>query len=433
MFANPALLALLKITLTFGIMLFAISRDWHLWFAILLGGVILGLLFGMPPAQIANVAGKSLILPETLALFGVVFFIMLLSAIQGKTGQGRRLVAGLTPYMKSPRLRLAFFPALVGLLSVPGGAIFSCPMVRDVAEGYAIPKRDQTLINYWFRHIWEAVWPLYPGYIMTCVLADIPPSVLWRYTFPVVFFSCFIGWALFLRIPIERLPELDLPETEKRPLPIVLLDALPIVVGIGLAPVFSALFSVLEIAVPGGTAFCAAFAMAAMTAMIQDKVSPAELPGLMLTSHVGKMLGLILMIFVFKEILVEAKVVDALAAIFAGKSAVLMLALTLPALMGALTGIMLGYVGSAFPLVLAVISQAGMWDERLCWIILAMASGHFGQMISPMHSCYLVTLEFFRERLDSTWKPIFFGSVIQLACTGSYVAALYLFLRPLLP
>ena len=433
MFDSQAAFALLKIVLTFGIMLFAISRHWHLWLAILLGGVIIGLLFGMAPLRIAVVAGTSLVQPEAMALFGVVFFIMLLSAIQGKTGQGRRLVAGLTPYMKSPRLRLAFFPALVGLLSVPGGAIFSCPMVRDVAEGYSIPKRDQALINYWFRHIWESVWPLYPGYIMTCVLADIPPSILWRYTFPTVFFSCFIGWALFLRIPIEQLPQLALQETEKRPLHIVLLDALPLIVGIGTAPLFGLLLSALGFDAPGGTAFCLAFALAAVTAMIQDKVPPSAIPGLMLTPHVGKMLGLILMIFVFKEILTEAKVVEALAAIFSGKSAVLLLTLTLPALMGALTGLMLGFVGSAFPIVLAVISQAGMWDERLCWVIVAIASGHFGQMVSPMHSCYLVTLEFFREHFHSTWKPVFFGSVIQIACTGLYAAALYFLISPLLP
>lgn len=433
MFDTSAMFALLKIALAFGIMLFAINRNCSLWLVILLGGVIIGLLFGMGPLRIAETAGRSLVLPEAMALFGVVFFIMLLSSIQSKTGQGRRLVAGLTPYMKSPRLRLAFFPALVGLLSVPGGAIFSCPMVRDVAEGYNIPKRDQVLINYWFRHIWEAVWPLYPGYIMTCVLADIPPSMLWRYTFPSVFFSCFIGWALFLRIPIERLPELAVPETEKRPLHSVLLDALPLVVGIGCAPVFSALFSAFGIDAPGGTAFCFAFALAAVTAMIQDRISPSEIPRLMLTPHVGKMLGLILMVFVFKAILTEARVVEALSVIFSGKSAVLLLALTLPALMGALTGVMLGFVGSAFPLVLAVISQAGMWDERLCWIILCIASGHFGQMVSPMHSCYLVTLEFFHEHLGGTWRPVFFGSVMQICCTGLYAAALYYLVRPLLP
>ncbi len=178
MFENPAIPALLKIVLTFAVMLFAINRRWHLWFAILLGGVILGMLFDLPLSRMAAVGLESLAQPSAVSLFGVVFFIMLLSAIQEKTGQGRRLVAGLTPYMKSPRLRLAFFPALIGLMGVPGGAIFSCPMVKDVAHGYDISNRKLVLVNYWFRHIWELAWPLYPGYLMACALTDIPVSAL---------------------------------------------------------------------------------------------------------------------------------------------------------------------------------------------------------------------------------------------------------------
>ncbi len=432
MFDNPAFPALCKIFLTFAVMLFFINRRWPLWCAILLGGILLGLLFGLAPARIASVGLNSLAQPSAFALFGVVFCIMLLSAVQGKTGQGRRLVAGLTPYMKSPRLRLAFFPALVGLLSVPGGAIFSCPMVRDVAEGYAISKRRQVFINYWFRHIWESAWPLYPGYIMTCVLADIPPSLLWRYTFPIVILSCFVGWLFFLRLPVERLPETAAPVAEKRPLPRVLLDALPLVVGIGLAPVFSAAFTALGIEAPGGSPFVASFFCAAATAMLQDRVPVSSLPSLMLKPHVGKMLGLVLMVFVFKDIVTDAGVVDALAGL-AGKGALLVLVLALPMLTGMLTGIMLGFVGAAFPLLLALIDQSGLYGERLCWVILALTAGHFGQMISPMHSCYLVTLEFFKERLTGTWTPVFLAASTHLALCCAYVAALYFCLRPLLP
>ena len=430
---TTAIAAFCKIALTFAVMLFAINRNWHLWLAILLGGVLLALLFGLPPGKIAATAFYSLTQPSAFSLFGVVFCIMLLSSVQGKTGQGRRLVAGLTPYMKSPRLRLAFFPALVGLLAVPGGALFSCPMVRDVAEGYDISRRRLVMINYWFRHIWEISWPLYPGYILTCVLADIAPSVLWRYTFPSVIISCLVGWLFFLRVPVEHLPNLTEEETEKRPLFLVLLDALPLAVGIGLAFVFSLLFSVAGIDAPPGAAFVPSFFLAAMTAVIQDKVPLSSLPSLMCTPHVGKMLGLILMIFVFKELVIEARVSDAIASVFAGKSAIFALVLALPAIMGALTGIMLGFVGAAFPLVLAVLNQAGLYDERLSWIVLALIAGNFGQLISPMHGCYLVTLEFFKVRLSETWTPVFLASAVQLVLVVAYAAGLYTLARPLLP
>ena len=432
MFDNPAIPALLKIALTFAVMLFVINRQWHLWFAILLGGLILGLSFGLSPARITAVGIGGLAQPSAASLFGVVFFIMMLSSIQGKTGQGRRLVAGLAPYMKSPRLRLAFFPALIGLMGVPGGAIFSCPMVRDVADGYDIANRKLVLVNYWFRHIWELAWPLYPGYLLACMLADIPPSLLWQYTWPLVLLNCLVGWLFFLRTPIERLPTLDCPETEKRPLRIVLLDALPIVVGIGLAPVVGYLFEILGIDAPSGSVFVITFFLAAMTSLYQDKVPLSELPSLMLKPHVGKMLGLILMVFVFKDIVIEAKVVEALAAL-TSKGTLVVLAMVLPAIMGALTGLMLGFVGSALPLILALITQAGLYEERLCWVILCLAAGNFGQMITPMHSCYLLTLEFFKEHLADTWTPIFLASTTHLTLCCMYLAALYFLVSPILP
>ncbi|SBW09681.1 conserved membrane hypothetical protein [uncultured delta proteobacterium] len=430
MFDNPAAVALLKIALTFAFMLFAIKRNWHLWFVILAGAVLLGLLFGLSPLAIGKTAASCLTQPTTFTLFGVVFWIMLLSAIQGKTGQGRRLVAGLTPYMKSPRLRLAFFPALIGLLGVPGGAIFSCPMVRDVADGYDVPDRRLVIINYWFRHIWESAWPLYPGYLMACVVAEIAPSVLWRYTFPAVFINALLGWFFFLRTPVERLPGVPLQDAAKRPLPIVLLDALPVVVGIGLAPVISFLFSAAGLNAPSGAAFVLSFFLAAMTSLIQDKVPLSSLPSLMFKPHVGKMLALVLMVFVFKEIVIEANVAGAIAAA-TGKGALLVLALALPALMGSLTGIMLGFVGPALPLLMALIIQAGLYEERMCWVILALFAGHVGQMITPMHSCYLVTLEFFKVRLADTWPPVFRAALVYLALCCAYTAALYHFARPI--
>ena len=432
MFDNPAFMAVLKIALTFTFMLFAISRRWHLWLAIFLGGVFLGLLFGLSPLAIGRATVASLSQPTAFTLFGVVFFIMLLSAIQGEAGQGRRLALGLTPYMKSPRLRLAFFPALMGLLGVPGGAIFSCPMVRDLAEGYDITNRKLVLVNYWFRHIWELAWPLYPDFLLICILTEVSPAHLIKYTFPFVIMNCVVGWLFFLRTPIERLPHLAEEEPEKRPLLSVLMDGLPIVVGIGFAPVISMILEAFSIHAPSGGAFVISFFLASIVALIQNKMPLSSVPGLMMQPQVAKMLALVLMVFVFKDIVIEAQVVDALTAA-TGKGALLLLALTLPAALGILTGILIGFVGPGLPLLLALLSQAGLYEERLCWVILSVLTATFGAMITPMHSCFLVTLEFFKEQLVASWLPIFYASLTQLALACVYLAGLYFFVKPLLP
>lgn len=431
MFENPAIPALLKITFCFLLMLFAIRRHWPLWLAVLTGGVVLGFLFGLTPAAIAVTMGKALAQPSFATLFAIVGLIMLLSELQGITGQGRRLVEGLSPYIKSPRVRLIFFPALVGLLPMPGGAVFSCPMVRDVGATLDINEQKKALINYWFRHLWESAWPLYPGYILTCAIADIPPSLLWRYGLPLVVLNILVGWFMLLRDPIKEteLPDASVP---KQPLSRVLLEGLPILVAVLAAPVYGGIFSLIGFAAPNGLSFVCSFLSAILLVIWQNKFPPVKVPGLLLQHSVYKMLLLVVVIFIFKEIVITAKVVEDLAAIMTGKSALFIMFLFLPLMMGLLTGVMLGFVGAAFPLIMALLSQAGMYEERLCWILVALVSGNTGQMISPLHSCYLLTLEYFKVPLGAVWGIIFKASCTQTILALAYVAALYYFVHPLL-
>lgn len=430
MFNTDALIVLAKIALTFAVMLFAIRRRMALWIAILSGGITLSLLFGLSPLEIGTVFATAFTQAGFVTLFAVVFFIMCLSEVQAATGQGRRLVAGLAPYTRSTRLRLAFFPALVGLLPMPGGAVFSCPMIKDVSASLDMSERHKALVNYWFRHIWESAWPLYPGYILACSLAEISPSVLWRYTFPFIFISIFAGWFFLLKIPIKLQDGANDAMDEKRPLSAVAMEGLPIIIAIGGALIIDFCAPALGISLPGGGSFIISFIAATITAMLQNNMPPAALFKLVFRPHVGKMLALIAVIFIFKEQVIATKVVNVLATALSGKAATLLLFLFLPVFLGVLTGIMLGFVGAAFPLLMALLAQTGAYDERLIYVMVGLAAGHFGQMISPMHACYLVTLEFFKVPLSHTWHAIFKTSVLYIVLTLLYLAFLYYVIHP---
>ncbi|GHV53393.1 hypothetical protein FACS1894206_03980 [Deltaproteobacteria bacterium] len=432
MVMSPAMWAIGKIILAFAFMLFAISRKWSLWLAILSGGLFLALLFNLSFLDIGAIAVGTLVQPDFLSLFSVVICILLLSAVQGSSGQGQRLVAGLRPYIKSARLRLIFFPALIGLLPMPGGAIFSCPMVQDVADELDMTERHKVLINYWFRHIWESVWPLYPGYILACSLANIPLLLLWRYTFPFIFISVAVGWFLLLRIPIKTRSGKNGDFETKKPLASVLAEALPIITAIAAAPLYGKCFALFGIIPPNGAPFVCSFLTATCIALKQNSLPFSIVPRLLLQRQTVNMLALVLMIFFFKELVIAANVVDALATILSGKSAMLVLFFFLPFLMGILTGLMLGFVGAAFPLLIGLLEQAGMYDERLCWIMLGLFAGNFGQMLSPLHSCYLVTLEFFKVPMAETWRSVSRAAVCQIVLSAGYAIILYYTLHPLL-
>jgi hypothetical protein len=64
-----------------------------------------------------------------------------------------RLLNGFRGLIRDEGLDIIIFPALIGLLPMPGGAIFSAPMVKDIGSRYQLSGSQLSYINYWFRHI----------------------------------------------------------------------------------------------------------------------------------------------------------------------------------------------------------------------------------------------------------------------------------------
>ncbi|MFA5353927.1 MAG: DUF401 family protein [Thermodesulfovibrionales bacterium] len=82
----------------------------------------------------------------------------------------------------------------------------------------------------------------------------------------------------------------------------------------------------------------------------------------------------------------------------------------LPFTTGILTGITVGFVGSAFPL---IISLAG--GAHLNEIALAFAAGFTGVLLSPVHLCLVLTREYFKADVWGIYRKTIPGCAIILA------------------
>jgi hypothetical protein len=80
--------------------------------------------------------------------------ITILGNVLSYTGQLKRLVKSTQFFFKDYRLVSIALPALVGILPMPGGAIFSAPLVEASCPLTYIGGEVLAFINYWFRHIW---------------------------------------------------------------------------------------------------------------------------------------------------------------------------------------------------------------------------------------------------------------------------------------
>jgi hypothetical protein len=79
--------------------------------------------------------------------------------------------------------------------------------------------------------------------------------------------------------------------------------------------------------------------------------------------------------------------------------------LVMPFLSGFVTGIAIGFVGTAFPLLIPMFPTTSLWDY-LSYAALAYTFGFMGMMLSPVHICFLVTKEYYQAKLLKSYRRL---------------------------
>ena len=151
--------AIIRVLIVFIFFLFLIRKKLSLGNAFLLVAILFSVLFGLHPRAMIGSMAESIVYPKTLSLALIVSLILILSSSMELSGQMKRLLGKFKGLIKNIRINLIVFPALIGLLPMPGGAIFSAPMVKDLGMQSELSGDKLSFINYWFRHIWEYCWP----------------------------------------------------------------------------------------------------------------------------------------------------------------------------------------------------------------------------------------------------------------------------------
>jgi integral membrane protein (TIGR00529 family) len=415
---------LLKVGIVFASMLTAIRYKKGLGPSILAGSLLMTLLSWQGPHLWASYAIHGLAQEKTVFLALLVGLIMVLSETMETTGQSERLMAAVRGWLVRPRLRLIFFPALIGLLPMPGGAVFSAPMLDNIARGMDIPRERLVNINYWFRHVWELGWPLYPGILLASTLADVPISVLVIHLCPGIAVCIGLGWIFLLRPGRLALGAEIANHAEKGSPRTILREGAPLGIAIIGSLTLEGLISALP-GVPYELGVVVALVVAVVVASRQNGRPLLETFRVLFARHTLKMLFIILAIFVFKEVLSRAGVVSELAQLAGGVGAVIGAAVILPFLTAFVSGITIAFVGASFPLFLGMLDQMGMQHQTMAYVVLGMFTGFAGIMISPLHACFVLSCEYFKADVRRAWSELI-GPSACLAGAGIlyYIAIL---------
>ena len=163
--------ALISMTAALAFLVVLLRLKVKLGRSMILAAVGLAILLGVSPSELWQtlvVEWREKPLSRTtgslfVTITALVTLVNVLGAAMRETDVSKRLVSALHGLFKSRRLALAAIPMMMGMLPTPGGIMLSAPMVRDLGDHVGIERSHSAAINFFFRHQWETVWPLFPA------------------------------------------------------------------------------------------------------------------------------------------------------------------------------------------------------------------------------------------------------------------------------
>jgi integral membrane protein (TIGR00529 family) len=396
--------AVLRVMVVFVLVLLAIKCKWSLGNTFLGATVALGLVFGMPPAAILRSVGVSLIHPKTLSLSIVVSLILVLSHSLEKAGQMGRLLDGFKGLIRRPQVNMVIFPALIGLLPMPGGAIFSAPMVKNLGQTHGLSAPQLSYINYWYRHIWEYWWPLYPGILLTTAMASID---LWRLVFVTLPLTLVVVLAGYwpLRGAMAA-PRAGTGRTAAGPFLKELAPILFVIVfGLAVGQLFSVRFSGALQSVAKELGLILALLLAIVWVWRRNHMDSGQCWGIVRQPAMLNMIYMVAAILLFKGILEDSGAVMQMSQeMLRWHFALVPIAIVLPFLVGMVAGITIAFVGATFPILISLIQSMGQANLILPYMMLALASGFAGVLLSPLHLCLQLSNSYFHASMGPVYR-----------------------------
>lgn len=349
-------------------------------------GLLAAALYRVPLPSLLDGYWQLLKSARFLSLTGVIVLVTILGALLGELGHLGRLSSACSRLYGGTRTAVAVLPFLIGLMPMPGGALLSAPLVGSLLAKPKYSPEFRTATNYWFRHLAEPFWPIYPGVILTEAVTGMPMARVALLQFPLSIFMLIMG-ILFLSRRIDRTPGTAVGSGGA--LADILKSLWPIVGAILLYGVFglNLVFSLLL----------------ALTALVL--VSRPGIPVLVQSIKKGLSYRLTLVVFgimSFQSVLelsgaIKSVPTFAQAMHFPPWALIILVCFTL----GFLTGMVAAYIGMGYALLAGFLYQPTVMPGN---ILLGYLAGYLGMLLSPTHLCLVLSTSHFGANLGKVYR-----------------------------
>lgn len=364
----------------------------------LIAAAVMGLLFRLAPASIVTIMFRSSLAFSTINLALALVLIMFLENIMRRTGLLARMVNSLRILVGDSRVVMAILPAIVGLLPSAGGAVFSAPLVEEVSRDTEFSAERKSFINYWYRHVWEYIFPLYPSIILAAEIVKVPIYQLIAVQFPFSVSSVLLG------IPVafwheKKSAVAGAAGGRGEHLRTFITSIAP-----ALAVIVLVLAVKLEISL--------ALAMVVLILLLINRYDRSRIVTLVKEAFSANTILMVVAVIIFKDILMATGAVTTLPLFFASLGLPPeLVVIVLPFIVGMATGMSQAFVATTFPILLGL-SAGGAVDLRL--VALGYVSGFAGVMLSPVHLCLILTVEALKADLGKVYRMVLAPGFAQI-------------------
>lgn len=385
------MIELLKLSLVLFLLIFLIKKKIPVGISLFSGGILVGLLFGMPVSLIIREAVSAAVDGETLRLLILVILIVFFGNLLRLIENLRDLTKALENLVRNTKVVLMMLPAVIGLLPMPGGALMSAPMVEEVGARRGLPPEIKTSMNYWFRHVWEYCFPLYPGIILSAALLGVGWWGIVAAQIVLTFAMIVLGFAFCTRKVKLSGNDASLGDALKNPFLLLVKSIWPVMLVVMLN-----LFLKVDLVI------ALSFVIALL--IFQRRVKSKDILRILKQTVTFDVVVLILGIMIFKNLLQASGAVkimpEQMMLLGIPKAAVTGI---IPLTVGVLTGVTTAFVGVSYPILLPFLIP-----DQVDWglVMLLYACGFMGVMLSPVHFCLILTKDYFKADLLKVYKLI---------------------------
>jgi hypothetical protein len=340
-----------------------------------------------------------------------VILITFLGQILSSSGNFKNTFLLISSKIKNIKYAISIIPALIGLIPMPGGALFSAPIVDEGGKLISLDQNEKHNINYIFRHLWEFFWPTYPAILLISnffnigIKKIINNQIIYSLIYTITALLIFIISIKKIKIDINHkttdnknnfkkfnINNLFIFQFFKFFWPIILLLLTLIIFEININIIVSIILILFFI-----------INKFTFNRIIIEFKKSFSLPNLLT----------IISILIFKELISNSKVLDNLPVVLSNLNVPdVLIAFFSPFLIGFLTGLTVASVGISFPILKSFYFVNNFINYPL--IMISLIAGFWGVMLSPVHLCLSLTKDYFKTSFNEIYPKLIIFFILNL-------------------